>query len=99
MADNNLQTDRPILTTEQVSIRRSPKYLTFLIAGAVIGIIVALLIGLGIPEDQRTARPIITYLVAYIGAAGAAVGITSALILDRIFAARAKRADATKLVE
>lgn len=99
MADNNLETDRPILTTEQVSIRRSPKYLTFLIAGGVIGIIIALLISLGIPEEQRTARPIITYLVAYIGAAGAAIGITLAMILDRIFAARAKQVDATKLVE
>lgn len=86
-----------ILKTETVSIRRSPKYLQFLIVGAVLGIIVALILGLSIPEEQRTAKPVITFVVAYLGGAGAALGITVAVILDRIFVARAKRLDATKL--
>lgn len=88
---------KTVLKTEQVDIRRSPKYLTFLISGAVLGIIVALILGLGIPEEQRTAKPIVTFLVAFLGGTGAALGITVAMILDRIFAARSKRLDATKL--
>lgn len=85
------------LKTEQVKIRRSPKYLTFLIAGAILGIVVALILGLTIDEDQRTAKPIVTFLVAFLGGAGAALGITVAVILDRIFVARAKSVEATKL--
>jgi len=83
--------------TEQVKIRRSPKYLTFLIAGATLGIIVALILGLSIPEEQRTAKPLVTFMVAFLGGAGAALGIIIAVILDRIFVARAKSVEATKL--
>jgi hypothetical protein len=83
--------------TEQVKIRRSPKYLTFLISGAILGIIVALILGLSIPEEQRTAKPLVTFMVAFLGGGGAALGIIIAVILDRIFVARAKSVEATKL--
>ncbi|MEY4986182.1 MAG: hypothetical protein RLZZ359_1068 [Actinomycetota bacterium] len=83
--------------TEQVTIRRSPKYLTFLFAGAILGIIVALILGFAIPEESRTAKPLVTYLIAFLGGAGAALGIIVAVILDRIFVARAKSVEATKL--
>ena len=85
------------LKTEQVRIRRSPKYLQFLITGAVIGVIAALILGFAIPADQRTAEPVVTYLVAYLGAAGAVLGIVAGLVLDRIGVARAKTVEATKL--
>lgn len=85
------------LKTEQVTIRRSPKYLIFLIAGAILGIVVALILGLSIPEEQRTAKPLVTFMVAFLGGAGAALGIIVAVILDRIFVARAKSVEATKL--
>lgn len=96
-ANSNSQARPTILKTETVSIRRSPKYLQFLILGAVLGIIAALILGFSIPEEQRTAKPVITFIVAYFAGGGAALGITVAMILDRIFAARAKRLEATKL--
>lgn len=82
---------------EKVSIRRSPKYLAFVITGAMLGVIVALILGLSIPEDQRTAEPIITYLIAYLAAGGAVFGIVLSVVLDRIGLAKAKTAEATKL--
>lgn len=87
----------PISQTEKVSVRRSPKYLTFMITGAVIGVIVAGVIGLTIPEQQRTAEPVVTYLIAYIGGIGVVLGIVAALIVDRIGLAKAKTVEATKL--
>ena len=87
----------PSSQTEKVTVRRSPKYLTFIITGAVIGVIVAGVIGLMIPEQQRTAEPVVTYLIAYIGGIGAVLGIVAALIVDRIGLAKAKTVEATKL--
>lgn len=84
-------------STEKVHIRRAPKYLPFMITGGVLGIILAVIVGLSIPDGQRTAQPIITYLIAYFGAAGVALGIVAALIFDRIGVARAKTVEATKL--
>ena len=87
----------PTSQTEKVTVRRSPKYLTFIITGAVIGVIVAGVIGLMIPEQQRTAEPVVTYLIAYIGGIGVVLGIVAALIVDRIGLSRAKTVEATKL--
>ena len=80
-----------------VSIRRSPKYLSFIILGAVIGIIAALILNAGVPDSQRSDAPVLGYLVAFLAGAGAALGIIVALLLDRLFAARSKIAKATKL--
>lgn len=80
-----------------VSIRRSPKYLSFIIIGAVLGIVTAFILNAVVPDGQRSAEPVLGYLVAFLAGVGAALGIIAALVLDRIFAARAKVAKATKL--
>ena len=85
------------LKTEQVRIRRTPKFLPFLITGAVIGVVIAVILGLVIPADSKTAEPIVTYLIGYLGALGAALGIVAAVVADRIGVARAKTVEATKL--
>ena len=85
------------ITNQQVRIRRTPRFLPFLITGAVIGAIIGTVLGLSIPEEQRTAEPVITYLIAYLGGIGVVAGIVAALIVDRIGVARAKTVEATKL--
>ena len=85
------------LKTEQVKIRRSPKYLPFLITGGVIGALVGTVLGLSIPAEQKTAEPIITYLIAFLGGIGVVAGIVAALVVDRIGVAKAKTIEATKL--
>ncbi|MFM1984784.1 MAG: hypothetical protein RL723_1219 [Actinomycetota bacterium] len=88
---------KTVIKTQQVSIRRSPKFLPFLITGGVIGVILGAGLGLSIPADQRTAEPVITYLIAYGAGIGVVAGIVAALIVDRIGVARAKTLEATKL--
>lgn len=83
--------------TVEVSIRRSPKYLSFIIIGAVFGIIVAIILNASVPDSARSAAPVLGYLVAFLAGGGAALGIIAAVVLDRLFAARAKVAKATKL--
>lgn len=85
------------ITNQQVRIRRTPKFLPFLITGAVIGVILAVILGLSIPADAKTPEPIVTYLIGYLGAIGAVVGIVTAVVVDRIGVARAKTVEATKL--
>lgn len=85
------------MKTESVSIRRSPKYLPFLITGGVLGVTVAVILNFMIPADSRTNEPVVTYLIAYLGGLGAALGIILAVVLDRIGQARAKTLEATKL--
>lgn len=88
---------KTVIKTQQVKIRRTPKFLPFLVTGAVIGVIIAVILGLSIPAEQRTEAPVVTYLIGYLGALGAAAGIVTAVIADRIGAARAKTVEATKL--
>jgi high-affinity Fe2+/Pb2+ permease len=98
MAENKSQSERKtIITTEQVKIRRTPKFLEFILTGAVLGVIIALIVGFSIPEEQRTAEPIVTYLIAYFAGFGAAAGVVLAVVLDWIFSKRAKQLEATKL--
>ncbi len=85
------------ISSEKVTIRRSPKFLPFLITGGVIGVIVAAALGLSIPEEQRTAEPVITYLIAYGAGIGVVAGIVAAVIIDWIGTAKAKTVEATKL--
>ena len=88
---------KTVIKTQQVKIRRTPKFLPFLVTGAVIGVIIAVILGLSIPAEQRTEAPVVTYLIGYLGALGAAAGIVTAVIADRIGVARAKTVEATKL--
>ena len=88
---------RQTVSTQRVKIRRVPRFLPFMVTGGIIGVVVALLIGANIPEEQRTAEPLVTYLVAYIGGIGVVLGIVAALILDRIGLAKAKQLEATKI--
>lgn len=88
---------KTIVKTEKVTIRRSPKFLPFMITGGVIGLLIGAAAGVSIPPEQRTAEPVITYLIAYGAGIGVAAGIVAAVIADWIGAARAKSAEATKL--
>jgi hypothetical protein len=85
------------LKTEQVTIRRSPKFLQFLLSGAILGLIVAFLLNASIAPDARSGAPILGYLVAFSVGLGAGLGMIVAVILDRIGSARSKTLEATKL--
>jgi H+/Cl- antiporter ClcA len=85
------------LKTEQVKIRRSPKYFPFMLTGAILGLIVALILDANITPEARSAAAILGYLIAFSVAIGAGLGITLAVILDRIGSARSKTLEATKL--
>ena len=82
----------PIVSNAEVNIRRAPKYLHFSLTGFVLGIIVALFMGLSSPA-------IAGLLIVFGGIAGGGTGIILALVFDAIYRSRGKKLMATKVNE
>lgn len=80
------------VSSEEVNIRRAPKYLTFALTGFILGILVALIAGLSSPE-------IAGLLVVFGGIFGGGTAILLALLLDVVLRSRGKKLQATKIVE
>ena len=83
--------------SEIVKIRRAPKYLPFIISGSLLGLVLALIVGAYLPASSDTRSQVQGILVVYFVGGGLGLGIVAALVFDRIFSARAKSAEATKL--
>lgn len=83
---------KPILSSQEVSIRRAPKYLQFALTGFVLGILVALFVGLSSPE-------IVGMLVAFGGIAFGGIGVVLALVFDLVYRRSGKKVQATKIAE
>lgn len=81
---------------EKVEIRKAPKFLPFLIIFALVGVVLAFIFNAFIPEADRTAQPILGYLVGYLAALGAVVGLIVALVLDIISRKRVKTLEAER---
>jgi NADH:ubiquinone oxidoreductase subunit K len=75
---------------ETVSIRRAPKYLPFLLLFATIGLITAVVVYLNIDEAAKGNASIFGLLVTFLSAAGAAIGLGVALIVDGVSRLRSK---------
>jgi hypothetical protein len=82
----------PTVSSAEVNIRRAPKYLHFALTGFVLGIIVALFMGLSSPA-------IAGLLIVFGGIAGGGTGIIFALVFDAIYRSRSKKLMATKVNE
>ena len=75
-----------------MNIRRAPKYLNFSLSGFVLGILIALFLGL-------TAPDVAGLLVVFGGIFGGGIGIVLALVLDLVYRRRGKKVQATKITE
>lgn len=78
------------MAKEKVRIRKAPKYLPFMLLFAGVGFISALVLFASIDDSAKTGASIFGMLVGYLSAAGAAVGLIVALIVDWISTKRTK---------
>jgi len=82
----------PTVSSQEVSIRRAPKYLGFSLTGFFVGAVVAFVAGLGTAEFAGL-------LVAFGGIFGGGIGILAALLFDVFLRGRGSKLQATKIVE
>ena len=79
--------------TREITVRRAPKYLPFLLAGGVLGAVVAFAVGYtGTVPDGYTRESAFGYFLVLFAAAGVLLGGVTVLVLDRISLARSRRA-------
>ena len=65
-------------------VRRHPRYLPFIITGAAVGVLVAVVSGLSGQAPQSTGRgALVGYLALLLGLLGGVVGAATAVLLDR----------------
>jgi hypothetical protein len=89
--------DGPMDETE-VSIRRAPRYARFLLAGAALGVIAALIATSVFPVDKNVGfGAMFGYLLLYGVPIGLAVGAATAVLLDRRATRRAGTVIAGKM--
>jgi hypothetical protein len=81
----------------QVRVRRSPKIGVFLLVGAVVGALIAVVAGNVTPPDATIPAPqAIGFLVLLLAPVGAAVSGAIALLIDRSAERRSKIVDAER---
>jgi len=92
------QAPEETVTSAQVRVRRSPRYFRFMIAGAVLFAIVALILTYSFPENPTYDRgSVFGFLLAICATIGVALGAVVALVLDRATARRARTVQADRI--
>ena len=74
--------------TQDVSIRKAPKYLAFIILGAVLGLITGVI--LNSLATGTTAASITGYLLVFSTGLGVGLGVIAALVIDRVLRSKSK---------
>ena len=83
---------------EEIVIRRSPRYLNFILLGALLGAIVAFVLTLVFPENPDYSRiQVFGFLLLVCGVIGIALLSLVAILLERTVGRRLMRARADKL--
>ncbi|KHL05370.1 hypothetical protein [Sinomonas humi] len=82
----------------QITVRRAPKFVPFLVTGGLLGAIAAVIFGSGgdLP-DGYTSQSAFGYFLVLFVAVGVLVGGVAVLIVDRVSIKRARRATVEEL--
>ncbi|WP_104174380.1 hypothetical protein [Arthrobacter sp. Y81] len=77
----------------EITVRRAPKYVPFLILGGLVGIIVAAVIAFALPGDPNyEPSSVFGFFLVLFGASGVILGAIVALLLDRLSVRRTEHA-------
>ncbi|MBT2593848.1 hypothetical protein [Arthrobacter sp. ISL-72] len=76
-----------------ITVRRAPRYVPFLILGGLVGIIAAAVIAYALPGDASyDPSSVFGFFMVLFGAGGVILGAIAALLLDRLSVRRARHA-------
>jgi hypothetical protein len=77
----------------EVTVRRAPKYVPFLILGGLVGVVAAAIIAYALPGDASyDSGSVFGFFMVLCAAGGVILGAVAALVLDRISVRRTERA-------
>lgn len=84
---------------EEVEIRRAPKMFPWMLTGGLLGVVIALVMGLFAPQDETLPANFVGLLLISFGALGLGLGALFAIVYDLISSRRARRAIANRVTE
>ncbi|SDL17304.1 hypothetical protein SAMN04487916_106177 [Arthrobacter sp. ov407] len=86
-------TPRSVPERREVTVRRAPKYVPFLILGGLVGVAAAAIIAYALPGDASyDASSVFGFFMVLCAAGGVILGAAAALVLDRMSVRRAEHA-------
>jgi uncharacterized membrane protein len=86
------------VTSAEVRVRRSPRYFSFMITGAVVFAVIALILTFSFPANPTYDRgSVFGFLLVICVTVGVALGAVLALILDRATSRRARSVQADRI--
>jgi len=93
----DMETPKNSVTSETVTVRRSPRYLRFFILGLIVGVIGALVLTVAFPVDaEYTVLQVFGFMLLITLSVGGALGLVVAIILDRTVGKRTITTQATR---
>jgi hypothetical protein len=87
------------VASEEIEIRRAPKVLPWMLTGAAIGMLIALLLSLITPPNEELPENFLGLMLIAFGSLGLGLGVAIAIVYDLVSASRAKRAIANRVTE
>lgn len=85
--------ESPASGRRKVTVRRAPKYVPFLVLGALLGFALAAVLAYGVRGDESyDASTVFGFFLVPCAAGGAVLGAVVALVLDRLSLRRAQQA-------
>ena len=92
-----MATPQNSMSSETVTVRRSPRYLRFFILGLIVGVIGALVLTVAFPIDAKyTVLQVFGFMLLISLSVGGALGLIVAIILDRTVGKRTVTVEATR---
>ena len=92
MSSDQPTPERGIPERREITVRRAPKYVPFLVLGGLVGFAAAAVIAYTLPGDASYDRgTVYGFFMVPCAAAGVILGAVAALILDRASVRRARR--------
>ncbi len=88
-----MASEQPPAERREITVRRAPKYVPFLILGALVGVGAAAAVAYGLPASESfDPSSVFGFFLVLFAGAGAVLGAVLALILDRRSVKRQQRA-------
>lgn len=87
------------VTVEKVIVRRSPRFIRFMVVGIILGVLAALILTFAFPNTSEfSLTQIFGFMLLITGTVGGTLGLVFALVFDKLYSQRTGEATAEHVV-